>query len=204
MTTQTVKTSQLRIGDVVLAHGLRLLIDRPLLESTAHPVSTGPTLYTQALVLNRDEVPNSVVPIAWTREWNRSGPSNDEHRWTVQGNDLAQWQIERPDLDAIEPASERVPRVHEFDSTSTAYDMSQCDDEIADGDVLVVRSERAVAVLLEAWPVAITALVAGEHFHVADETLDFQHVESTSKPGTIRNYRASIEIAAPIIAELSA
>jgi hypothetical protein len=201
MTTQTVKTSQLRIGDVVLAHGLRLLIDRPLLQSTAHPVSTGPTLYTQALVLNRDDVPNSVVPISWTREWNRSGPDNDEHRWTVQGNDLAQWMIERPDLD-VEPVSERVPAVHEFDSTSFAYDMSQCDDEIKNGDVLVVRSERAVAIMLEAWPCAYAPELSGEHFHAATADLDFAHVESVSKPGLYLDYSDSLAIARRVADEL--
>lgn len=53
-------------------------------------------------------------------------------------------------------AVERV-LVHRFDSTSEAYDASQCYDEIHGGDVLVVESERVVGVLVGAWPVAITA-----------------------------------------------
>ncbi|MFF4148434.1 hypothetical protein ACFY0A_46115 [Streptomyces sp. NPDC001698] len=48
-------------------------------------------------------------------------------------------------------------RVHRFASTREAYDVSQCYDEITDGDVLVVEGEKAIAVLMGAWPVAITA-----------------------------------------------
>jgi hypothetical protein len=220
--TKTVKTSELRSGDVVLAHGMRLLIDRPIAQSTAHPAddTRGPVLFTQALVLNRDDVPNSLVPIAWTREWNRSGDNANEHRWTIQGNDLATWAVERPlpllDMsnplqasiararaDEIVLASERVPTVHEFESTSCAYDMSQCDDAIHDGDVLVVRSENAVAILLSAWPTAVTALVAGEHFHVP-ESLDWTRVPAIDPSLPSKSYLRSLEIAMPIIDELSA
>lgn len=49
-----------------------------------------------------------------------------------------------------------MPKVHEFGSTGEAYDASQCDDNISDGDVLVVPSERVVGVLVRAWPVAVT------------------------------------------------
>jgi hypothetical protein len=47
-------------------------------------------------------------------------------------------------------------KYHEFDSTAEAYDASQCDDNINSGDVLIVKSERVVGVLVEAWPVAVT------------------------------------------------
>lgn len=57
------------------------------------------------------------------------------------------------------------PRVHEFDSTIEAYGASQTDDTIVDGDVLVVRSEQVVGILLEAWPTAVT--VAQGAFHEA-------------------------------------
>lgn len=46
--------------------------------------------------------------------------------------------------------------IHIFESTSEAYDESQCSDEIKFGDVLVVESERVVGFLLSAWPIAVT------------------------------------------------
>jgi hypothetical protein len=47
-------------------------------------------------------------------------------------------------------------KVHTFGSTGEAYDASQCDDNIENGDVLIVPSERVAGVLVEAWPVAVT------------------------------------------------
>jgi hypothetical protein len=45
-------------------------------------------------------------------------------------------------------------KVHYFDESGYAYDMSQCSDDIADGDVLVVNGkEKSVAVLMGAWPI---------------------------------------------------
>jgi hypothetical protein len=96
-------TSELRVGDVVNCHGLRCLIDGEISISQSHPVSPvgdGYTRYTVALVLNRDEVPSSVVPIGWTADWKRDGkyeakPHDGEHRWTIQGNDFARWTVEQ-------------------------------------------------------------------------------------------------------------
>ena len=98
------KTSELQQGDIVNCHGLRCLIDRPVEISQSHPdrpgVGDGKTRYVQALVLNRDDVPNEVVPVGWTADWKRNGkyeprPHDGEHRWTIQGNDLARWSVER-------------------------------------------------------------------------------------------------------------
>lgn len=90
----TVRTSELRTGDVVLAHGMRCLIDG---EMRVTEYGDRAVHYYAALVLNRDEVPNERVPVSWTRDWQRNGrpAANGEHRWTIQGNDLAQWYIER-------------------------------------------------------------------------------------------------------------
>lgn len=100
---QIVVTSELREGDIVLEHGMRCLIDGPMRISTSHPdrpgLGDGKTRYYQALVLNRDEVSSSAVPYGWTRDWNNtftgSTAENGEHRWTIQGNDLARWAVER-------------------------------------------------------------------------------------------------------------
>jgi hypothetical protein len=48
------------------------------------------------------------------------------------------------------------PRVHHFDSTREAYNATQWNDEIRDGDVLVITSEKVIGVLNEAWPFALT------------------------------------------------
>jgi hypothetical protein len=56
-----------------------------------------------------------------------------------------------------------MPSVHRFTSSREAYDASQTDDAIKDGDVLVVdgtgrldaTGELSVAVLYEAWPVMV-------------------------------------------------
>jgi hypothetical protein len=59
-----------------------------------------------------------------------------------------------------EEAAERTPvtepRVHRFDDTREAYDATQWNDEIRDGDVLVIASEKVVGFLNKAWPVALT------------------------------------------------
>ena len=52
--------------------------------------------------------------------------------------------------------------VHRFADTGTAYNETQWRDDIHDGDVLVVESERVVGFLQEAWPVAVT----DEHGHL--------------------------------------
>lgn len=68
-----------------------------------------------------------------------------------------------------------MPNVHYFDSSGEAYDASQCYDNIHDGDVLVVKSEKVVGILVEAWPVAITPNF-GE-FHVPVEDWDWSSVQ---------------------------
>ena len=54
-------------------------------------------------------------------------------------------------------------RVHHFDSTGEAYNASQTHDDIRDGDVLVVRPEGIVGILVEAWPTVV---------HFTDERRD--------------------------------
>jgi len=88
MAYRNVSTPELSEGDVVNCHGLRCLIDRPLTLSLSHP--GGQTYYVRALVLNRDEVPNAVVPIFWTERDCEDG----EHRWTIQGSERARWFVE--------------------------------------------------------------------------------------------------------------
>lgn len=71
----------------------------------------------------------------------------------------------------VEPTVEDGPRVHRFDDTDTAYDITQTEERvhrgIRDGDVLVVESEGVVGVLTNAWPVALTE--AHGQFHLMSE-----------------------------------
>jgi hypothetical protein len=114
----TKKTSELAQGDVVRCHGLRCLIDREILISKSHPVARDGShcRYTQALVLNRDEVSREVVPFGFTADWDRYPnvdrssplPHHGEHRWTIQGNDLATWSVEVED-ERVEPDEDVLP-----------------------------------------------------------------------------------------------
>jgi len=47
-------------------------------------------------------------------------------------------------------------RIFTFDNTSEAYDETQTNEDISDGDILVVPSENVVGYLVEAWPVTVT------------------------------------------------
>lgn len=90
-----------------------------------------------------------------------------------------------------------APRVHVFDSTSLAYDVSQCSDDVRNGDVLVVPDERAVAIMLSAWPCAIAPDMSGEHFHEAATSLNFASVPAIGV-GPATDYSPSLALAEPI------
>lgn len=113
-----------------------------------------------------------------------------------------------------------MPAVHYFGFTGDAYDATQTDENIHDGDVLVVESEGVVGFLCKAWPVAITK--ARGAFHTLDPEADitclgkkeekrfmtvihpvdgepYEHEEVyPADPGT--DYTASIELARSLMA----
>ena len=100
MSEHIIRISELRVGDIVLDHGMRLLVDRPVEISKSHPVASDGSFcrYTQALVLNRDDPATAAVPRSWTADWKRNGeqtPHDGEHRWTIQSNDRMTWRVER-------------------------------------------------------------------------------------------------------------
>ncbi|WTW95438.1 hypothetical protein OG216_19545 [Streptomycetaceae bacterium NBC_01309] len=73
-------------------------------------------------------------------------------------NDIASHDIEQGAAPgAPKDATNAGVRVHYFESTADAYDQTQCDSDIRDGDVLVIAAEKVVGFLNEAWPVALTA-----------------------------------------------
>jgi hypothetical protein len=81
-----------------------------------------------------------------------------------------------------------MPKVYEFYSTGSAYDASQCRDDIEDGDILIVPNESAIAILCAAWPTAITNDTAGEHFHKTTEEFSWESDEN-------RQYLPSVNLA---------
>jgi hypothetical protein len=79
---QVFKTSELKEGDVVLTHGLRVRLDEaPLIDDGRRAGDHGPIRSFRGTVIERlsDEVPQS-----WT----------SDGRWVIQGNDLATWVVE--------------------------------------------------------------------------------------------------------------
>jgi len=85
-----------------------------------------------------------------------------------------------------------LPKVHRFTSTAEAYDATQCRDDIRDGDVLVVESERVVGFLDAAWPIAITE-AHGE----------FHGLKIPAREHKDGRYAASADLAERIAAELA-
>lgn len=49
----------------------------------------------------------------------------------------------------------RLVRIHCFESEAEAYDASQTDDRIQDGDVLLASDPRTAAILIRAWPTLV-------------------------------------------------
>ena len=70
-----------------------------------------------------------------------------------------------------------MAKVWEFYTTGEAYNASQCRDEIKDGDILLVPNEAAAAVLVRAWPVAVSPKTAGEAFHTLEDGTEWETFE---------------------------
>lgn len=90
----SVPTSELRDGDVVLRHGLRILIDRPFQVSACHGDLHGGVRYSAGLILNLDEVLADDPGMAAYVGIENADRTPGEPRWTIQGNDLATWAVE--------------------------------------------------------------------------------------------------------------
>ena len=100
---ETITTHEIRLGDVLYAHGMRLLVDQAPQQSKAHPADGygGACMFTSARVLNWDEVQAHgdgllvkfiLSDMSPTGDRARNGREPyDVPRWTIQGNGLAQW-----------------------------------------------------------------------------------------------------------------
>jgi len=62
-------------------------------------------------------------------------------------------------------------RVHTFSSTATGYDQTQYRNDIHDGDVLFVPTERVAGFLMKAWPIAVSVNNGEFHRYTADDLL---------------------------------
>ena len=96
-----VKPSQVRVGDVVLEHGMRVRIDRISTYPGAADSPDTKTVYACiGYVLNLAEVRAAgIVPrsFLYDTERNNLGPGHGrEDEWNVQGNDLRSLTLDRP------------------------------------------------------------------------------------------------------------
>ncbi|MDQ1016714.1 hypothetical protein [Streptomyces afghaniensis] len=100
-----VNTSQLRAGDVVITHGMRVLLSgEPDMASSRNSGVTRTVYGWAGRVTNLEEVKTQdIVPLGWLYpdKWGAGedgGWGKDwdaEPSWRIQGNDLATWLIER-------------------------------------------------------------------------------------------------------------
>lgn len=84
------------------------------------------------------------------------------------------------------------PRVYQFSTSGLAYDASQVMDHVRDGDVLSVPDEMAVAILVGAWPVAISEAVG--QFHTLDGNHSWAALPSLDGLSVL-DYTASVKVA---------
>src|SRR5262245_2876928 len=96
----------------------------------------------------------------------------------------------------------KAPRLHFFTSTGTAYDYSQTNEGIEDGDILVCPSEGAIAIMCGAWPVAITQAHRGRHFHVFKTEDDAAYAENWESDPEYRKYAPAVALAGRINLDL--
>jgi hypothetical protein len=94
-----VATPDLRAGDIVLTHGMRVRLDTLAgTHPTGHPEHAHRTVYAwHGTVTNPDDVRREgLVPLAWWRDG-----------WTVQGNHLASWLVIRDDAAEVDAVTDR-------------------------------------------------------------------------------------------------
>lgn len=95
-TLQTLDTTQLRKGDIVHTHGMRVLLvsDADVYPNGKH----GETARFDGRVLNLAEVKEQgLVPASFlrTEKWEGGWVVDRDDVWVIQGNELATWSVER-------------------------------------------------------------------------------------------------------------
>jgi hypothetical protein len=71
--------------------------------------------------------------------------------------------------------------VHQFESSGEAYDATQCDESIKNGDVLVIASEGVIGIA-DTWPVAVT--IAKGELHEPAEGSRWRVASKVGKHGS--------------------
>lgn len=91
--------------------------------------------------------------------------------------------------DKIEKVAD--PQIHTYDTydSEDVYDITQSDDNIKDGDVLVVKKEKIIGILVGAWPYAITSNVGMFHKFVSDQS--WNNMENGKY---LESYKKALEI----------
>lgn len=69
--------------------------------------------------------------------------------------------------------------VHFFDSTGEAYDATQCDEAVRDGDILVIESEGVIGIA-HTWPVAVTQAYGRLH-QITPGSTDAQYLKAANQ-----------------------
>ena len=146
MARETVDTSEIRVGDLVLNYGMRIRIDEIQVhdDSTSH----GGIVYCcYGMVLNVREaidvydIPRSFMFNEIRHVHGAGHPGAREDFWNVQGNDLARWTVERR-----ETAGMRVREHRGFGhglrpGTDRDINCGSCQAEQAAGQAPVIRVE---------------------------------------------------------------
>lgn len=87
-------SSELRQGDIVQAHGMRVELDREV-RSYESPYSDryGLTYSVRGRVLNHADM-ETIDPWIFTMSLPWDDSDDNQPRWTIQGNDLVSWAVE--------------------------------------------------------------------------------------------------------------
>jgi hypothetical protein len=94
-----------------------------------------------------------------------------------------------------------MANVWTFDTTGDAYDSVQCDDDIKNGDILVIPSENVVG-LAWTWPIAVTDNAG--HLHSIDDKPDSLEVIMRDAKWSDEQVRAAIAKAEEMSLKLDA
>ena len=141
---EIVRTGQLRVGDVVLTHGMRVRIDAVNQYGGGH--GGAPAWSCPGTVLSLAEVlAAKIIPAHFltTEKWEdgRGWVTDRNDHWTIQGNDLARWAVERPRPEAPADPEPTGPEPHDEAETAdlfvTADDGHGTRSVLRDGEVVV-------------------------------------------------------------------
>lgn len=87
-------TTELHTGDVVLTHGMRVRLGER--NERQYSRDDLPVVWFAGTVENVEDVRAAgIVPVSWLIDWSGAGEIVRRDAWTIQGNALARWTVER-------------------------------------------------------------------------------------------------------------